>query len=304
MIHYDYCSSREEWLEKRKNGIGGSAAGTILGVNPYETPWQYWARYQGLLPQKEETVATRMGHVLEPAVVQLFSEETGFAENEATRGDFLVTSDDWPHLIGSPDRIGTLDGEPFVLECKTTAKDIAVGDLPKSWYCQVQLYMMLTEIDKGAVAWLSRGKDFSYEFIERDDPFCAYLASRLESWWQTHIIGGVPPEIGAEDVDKAYIESVDRQQELTAEGYSAVMRIKELRQEATALTEEADRLVSFLKLTLKDSDCATFKGEKVATWRTSKSRKVFDVAAFRAEQPQLYEEYLRNRPGIRPFRIL
>ena len=33
--------TREEWLEERKNGIGGSDAATILGLNPYksnETP--------------------------------------------------------------------------------------------------------------------------------------------------------------------------------------------------------------------------------------------------------------------------
>ena len=29
--------TREEWLEERKKGIGGSDAATILGLNPYKT---------------------------------------------------------------------------------------------------------------------------------------------------------------------------------------------------------------------------------------------------------------------------
>ena len=29
--------TEKQWLEERKNGIGGSDAATILGLNPYKT---------------------------------------------------------------------------------------------------------------------------------------------------------------------------------------------------------------------------------------------------------------------------
>ncbi len=31
-----------EWLEWRKNGIGSSDIATIMGANPYQTPYQLW----------------------------------------------------------------------------------------------------------------------------------------------------------------------------------------------------------------------------------------------------------------------
>ena len=31
--------THDEWLDLRKTGIGGSDAGTILGVNPYSSPY-------------------------------------------------------------------------------------------------------------------------------------------------------------------------------------------------------------------------------------------------------------------------
>ncbi|EKC56536.1 hypothetical protein OBE_11012, partial [human gut metagenome] len=34
--------SREEWLQNRSKGIGASEAGTVLGLNPWETPYQLW----------------------------------------------------------------------------------------------------------------------------------------------------------------------------------------------------------------------------------------------------------------------
>ncbi len=38
--------SRQEWLEDRKKGIGGSDVGTILGLNKWKSPYQLWLEKQ------------------------------------------------------------------------------------------------------------------------------------------------------------------------------------------------------------------------------------------------------------------
>lgn len=43
---------RAEWLEYRKDGIGSSEVATILGLNPWETPYQLWRRKKGWTPPK------------------------------------------------------------------------------------------------------------------------------------------------------------------------------------------------------------------------------------------------------------
>ena len=52
---------RNEWLEYRKSGIGSSEVATILGLNPFETPYQLWRRKIGLDEPKTETFAMKAG---------------------------------------------------------------------------------------------------------------------------------------------------------------------------------------------------------------------------------------------------
>ena len=35
-------NSREEWLAARNEGIGASEVASVLGLNPWETPYQLW----------------------------------------------------------------------------------------------------------------------------------------------------------------------------------------------------------------------------------------------------------------------
>jgi len=84
--------SQEEWLKLREGGIGGSDAGTIVGVNRYNSAFQLWS-------EKTHTVersftgneATKWGHILEPIIAQAYAADTGKAIVE------------WPVLIWSGD---------------------------------------------------------------------------------------------------------------------------------------------------------------------------------------------------------
>ena len=69
--------SREEWLEARKEGIGASEVATIVGLNPWETPYQLWRRKTGLDPSKAMTTAMQTGHILEDGVAQYWAQATG-----------------------------------------------------------------------------------------------------------------------------------------------------------------------------------------------------------------------------------
>ena len=64
-------SSHDEWLKLRQRGIGSSEVGSILGVNPYETPYMYWCRKLGLVERPAENAAMKLGHLLEGAVATL-----------------------------------------------------------------------------------------------------------------------------------------------------------------------------------------------------------------------------------------
>ena len=48
---------REKWLELRKNGIGGSDAGVVVGVNPWKNRFQLWMEKTGQAGEQELTAA-------------------------------------------------------------------------------------------------------------------------------------------------------------------------------------------------------------------------------------------------------
>ena len=85
---------RKGWLAQRELGIGSSEVGTILGVNPFETPYQLWLRKKGMTPPVEENEAMRAGHILEGAVARYFEEETGRQVIKSSDGDWLAVDNE------------------------------------------------------------------------------------------------------------------------------------------------------------------------------------------------------------------
>ena len=59
-------TSHEQWLDERKKGVGSSEAGTIMGVNHFDTPYKLWRRKTGIDLPVEQNEAMEMGYSLSP----------------------------------------------------------------------------------------------------------------------------------------------------------------------------------------------------------------------------------------------
>ena len=59
--------SRDEWLEKRRHGIGGSDAAIIMGVSPFSSLMDLWLDKTGQFEANEDDASEAMywGNVLE-----------------------------------------------------------------------------------------------------------------------------------------------------------------------------------------------------------------------------------------------
>ena len=68
---------REEWLRQRKNGIGGSDAGAVCGLNPYVSPVQVYLDKISDKISDYDNEAMRQGRDLEEYVARRFTEATG-----------------------------------------------------------------------------------------------------------------------------------------------------------------------------------------------------------------------------------
>lgn len=135
--------NRNEWLQYRTKGIGSSEVATIVGLNPYETPYQLWRRKVGIDPPIEDNKYMRAGRALEYAVSRFFEEETNKKIIASSKGDWLIQSKTKPYLQVSPDWLYWAgnkrnNANKGILECKTTQKQIEKDKLPKHWFCQLQ----------------------------------------------------------------------------------------------------------------------------------------------------------------------
>ena len=113
--------THEEWLRSRMNGIGGSDAGAILGVNKYTSAYQIGLKKLGFDDREEITPESQytldFGHAMEPLVLKLYQQKTGF-EVFTDRAQYCHPF--FPFMLGDCDGMArTPDGDLIGLEIKT-----------------------------------------------------------------------------------------------------------------------------------------------------------------------------------------
>lgn len=145
--------TREEWLEERKKGIGGSDAATILGLNPYKTNMQLWEEKTGRRQAEDisEKEYVKYGTNAEDLLRELF--KLDYPKYEVKHDEnTIIKHPKYPFLFASLD--GTLidkeTGEMGILEIKTTnilqsmQKEKWKEKIPDNYYCQVLHYLNVT----------------------------------------------------------------------------------------------------------------------------------------------------------------
>jgi putative phage-type endonuclease len=146
----------EDWHKARENSIGGSEISTIVGLNPFESPYTLWAKKTGKIPGDiEENWAIRFGKAFEEPILKLWAEEHPEYEvfTTGTYQDGLL-----PFRHANPDALARHreSGEWVIIEVKTGRQ--TWESLPMGYYAQVQHYLDILGLEKAflvAVAGMS-----------------------------------------------------------------------------------------------------------------------------------------------------
>jgi predicted phage-related endonuclease len=87
--------------------LGSSEAPAVMGVSPYLTPWQLWARKVELLPaDTEDTEIMQRGRQLESAVLDMFLGELHIAPSDVERSPYTMRwRQDRPWQRATPDAL-------------------------------------------------------------------------------------------------------------------------------------------------------------------------------------------------------
>lgn len=301
--------SREEWLKYRESGIGSSEVATIVGLNPWESPYQLWRRKTGIDPAKPETFAMKAGHYLEDAVAQFWHDETGCEIIKRSATDWLIVNEEKPYMRVSPDRTYWLTGQPHsdknkgILECKTTQMSIDADDVPKHWFCQLQYQLGVAELQEGSLAWLCAGREFGYRNYSFSPELFAWLCDEVDRFWTDNIQGKKEPE--SRTVQDVLIKfsrhAYGKVVEVGDDVFEAYQDLKQVKDEIAALDERKTALESRIKLCFGDAEAVSYGGQTIATWKAPKPSMKFDDKAFRAAHPDLYGEYTKEVQGARRF---
>lgn len=203
--------SREQWLEYRRSGIGGSDAGAIMGVSPYKSAYSVWADKLGKLPPAEDSEPMRQGRDLEDYVARRFGEQT---QLRVRRKQQMLRSSAHPFMLANIDR--QVIGERAGLECKTS-RDIRMtryknGDYPMEYYAQCLHYLAVTGWDRWYLAVLVYGTGLLIYTIERRDveDDIAQLISAEEAFWHSYVETRTQPQPDALDATTAALNAVWR----------------------------------------------------------------------------------------------
>lgn len=305
--------SREAWLELRKGGIGSSEVGTILGLNPYETPYQLWRKKKGLDAPTPENFAMRAGHYLEDAVSLFYQDETGNEIIKSSAGDWLIINNERPFLRVSPDRtcwkrgVAKKHDNKGIVECKTTQKEIDGDSLPQHWFCQLQYQLGVAELNWGAIAWLTAGREFGYRDLTFDKDFYDWMIEEVTRFWVDCIQGNQEPlAINVEDVilkSPRHItgKMLNADEQIIAE----LAELKELREELAALDQRKKAIEESIKMTMGDAEALVLPNsdDVLCTWKAGKDRTKFDDKRFAQEHPDMYAQYTKTTAGTRTFLI-
>lgn len=305
--------SHEAWLELRKGGIGSSEVGTILGLNPYETPYQLWRKKKGLDGPTPESFAMRAGHYLEDAVSRFYADETGNEIIKASAGDWIIANNEQPHLRVSPDRTYWPKGmarracNKGIVECKTTQMEIDGDSLPQHWFCQLQYQLGVAELEQGAIAWLTAGREFGYRNLVFDKDFYDWMIEEVTRFWMDYIVGNKEPlAINVADVlikNPRHIagKMLTANDDIIAE----LAELKELREELAALDARKKDIEAGIKMVMGDAEALVLPNTDniLCTWKVGKDRSKFDEKRFAQEHPDIYAQYTKTTPGSRTFLV-
>ena len=195
----------EDWLEYRKQGIGGSDASVVCGINRYKSPVELWMEKTGQLPHQEAGEAAYWGTQLEPFVRAEFTKRTGI---EVSRRNELLQSEEHPFMLANLDGICEVpDVGPCIFEAKT-ASAYKVGEwedaIPDEYALQLAHYMAVTGYAGAYIAVLIGGNTFKWKFIERDEELISMLIQLETDFWN-HVQDGTPPPLDGSDASAKFL---------------------------------------------------------------------------------------------------
>jgi putative phage-type endonuclease len=220
--------NREEWLEQRRQYIGGSDAAAAIGMSRFKSQLELYQEKVGQLVDDDPTEAMIRGQLLESYVGELYQQITEHAMMPAA----WIVSPDHPWMAATPDAVDTdLNSLVQIKTASAWARhhwgEDGSSKVPTDYMIQAQHEMAVTGARRNqfavlfadndtfrALVWMVKAgvanhmisafikdqidneesrAEFAIYPIERDDDLIATIVTGEEHFWREYVEAGSPP---------------------------------------------------------------------------------------------------------------
>ena len=291
----------KQWVEARKNGIGGSDVASIMGLNKYSSPLNVWLVKTGReeSPDLSDNQAVEWGNRLEDVVADKFADE--HPELQVRRRNATMVSIKRPWAFANIDRwVTDGKGNVGILEVKTVGMRRAAdwdNGVPLYYLTQVMHYMSVTGYKYVWVAVLIGGQEFREYYIERDDQDIQAINDAVDTFWRDFVETDTAPALIGNDPEANALLSQhsDPSTEFIAmldEDVSMLDELQEIKDQMDDLKHRKTLIENQIKDLIGDNKGIETETKRI-TWVRS-TRSSFDKKAFDAAHPGITNDYMKT----------
>jgi putative phage-type endonuclease len=296
---------REEWLEFRKQGIGGSDAAAVAGLSRWKSPMGVWLEKTGQVESEPSGEAAYWGTMMEPIIREEFTLRTGMNVRQVNS---ILQHRKFPYMLANIDGIVTdpVKGEG-VFEAKTAGLYSTAEwekGLPDEYAIQVQHYLAVTGLNFAYIAVLIGGNRFIWKYIERDEAAIDLLIQLEARFWKL-VQNNTPPPIdgskaSTELLGRLYPHGEKTELQLPPDTIALFEAYDEAREQEEAAHLLKETTANLLKDLLGKHEKGTV-GDRSVHWLEVNTERL-DTKLFKAEEPELHAKYLKPS-SYRRFQI-
>lgn len=300
------CESHEEWIDFRRQGIGGSDVAPIMGISPYRTALDVWMDKTGRAGECEQTEAMYWGTQLEDLIARRFAQEHPDWVVEQVPATLVPLEGGRSYLHANLDRVVITDNGPAVLEIKTASAykaDYWKHGVPDYYLTQVCHYLLVTGWKVAYVAVLIGGNRYKEYRITRDEDDVQAVDRACEAFWKAYVkLDTMPQVVGADmrtltdmypgpsgDVVSGLVyqelESVSKADEAISDYQAASKQVRDAERARLDAKAKLARLIG-------DADGIMTDVAQV-TWHRDKMERL-DIKRLERERPDIYSRYLKT----------
>jgi len=268
--------------EQRLNSIGGSDAGTILGVNPYKSRYDLWEEKTTKVDTFQTSINVDLGNALEPMILDHYKKINNLTDNEFKTDVPHLTHKKYKYMAANLDALDIKNN--VIVEAKFSKATslwaeeregyALASDIQPHIYGQIMHYMVVTGLREAVVVALIDG--FKLEFrtykFKYDEAYCLNLKLKELQFWDWVQTKEIPPAMNKYEVERIYVPNEDKAVTANSEQLALVDAYGNISEQLKSLQKQKKELANKIALSLNESTALTnSSGQNIMTYRPTKS---------------------------------